>query len=144
MARLRYLRPHEMIREQRVLEVLNSLVSMGAQLRPILVDCKTGVILDGHHRVEALKRIGALYAAAIVVDYDDPCIRVESWRPRIRVTKDIVRKAGLTGRLLPPKTSRHRPCFEVPEVKVELEALLRGEVSTRPDGPWRRPLHPWP
>ena len=145
LAKLRFLRPHEMVREERVLEVLESLVEVGAQLRPILVDYKTGVILDGHHRVEALKRLGAIYVAALLVDYDDPCIRVDSWRPEIRVTKDIVRRAGLTGRLLPPKTSRHRPCFDPPEAKVPLEELLgltrRRTVTGRPSRP---APHPWP
>jgi len=146
LARLRLLRPHEMVREYRVVEVMESLLADGVQLKPILVDPKTAVILDGHHRVEALRRLGAVYAAALLVDYDDPCIRVESWREGFRVTKDRVRRAGLTGRLLPPKTSRHRPCFDVGEARVPLETLLgRQPYHASPPGPWRgqRP-RPWP
>ena len=39
--------------------------------------------------------------------------------------RDMVREHGLKGNLMPPKTSGHRVCFEVPEVRVPLE-VLRG------------------
>ncbi|MCE4610709.1 MAG: ParB N-terminal domain-containing protein [Desulfurococcales archaeon] len=119
------LKPHEMVIEERVKMLQESLVREGVQIRPILVDYKTMVILDGHHRVEALRRLGARKVAAVLVDYDsDECIKVGTWREGWVVSKNEVRERGLKGKLYPPRTSRHMPRFKVPEVNVPLNDLL--------------------
>ena len=123
---LDHLKPHEMIIEERVKDLQRRLVEDGMQIRPILVDSKTMIILDGHHRVEALRRLGAKKVAAVLVDYDsDECISVASWREGWAVTKDEVRERGLSRNLYPPRTSRHMPRFRVPEVNVSLRELFR-------------------
>jgi hypothetical protein len=43
----------------------------------------------------------------IFVDYNDDAITVTSWRTPERITKQTVLAAGLTGKLLNPKTSKH-------------------------------------
>ncbi len=112
-----------MVVEEKVYE-LSYVISVDGVLKyPILVDSKTMVILDGHHRVEALKLLGCSLVPAILVDYDDSCVSVSSWRPGVVVTKEMVRASGLLGLLMPPKTSRHRVCFEIPRVDVPLESL---------------------
>jgi hypothetical protein len=118
------LKSHERVIEERVVKLMREISSRGAQLRPILVDYKTLIILDGHHRVEALKRLGAKLVSAALVDYDSDCVKVSSWRPEWRVTKELVRRSGLTGNLLPPRTSRHQVCFEIPEVIAPLSILV--------------------
>ncbi|GAB6148246.1 ParB N-terminal domain-containing protein [Stetteria hydrogenophila] len=123
LAPLARLRVHEQVIESHVLELVREILESGVVIRPILVDSKTMVILDGHHRVEALRRLGRRLAPAVLVDYDDECVTVSSWRPGWRVTKELVRMAGLTGRLLPPRTSRHRVCFDIPHVNYPLEKL---------------------
>ena len=117
------LKPHEHVIESHVLELLHDIAQRRKILRPIVVDSRTLVILDGHHRVEALRRLGLRFAPAVLVDYDSDCVSVSSWRKGYPVTKEIVRKAGLSGYRLPPKTSRHRLCFEIPEVSVGIELL---------------------
>ena len=122
---LRVLRSHEQTEPSRLREVLKSIVDEGVVHYPIIVDMKTYIILDGHHRVESLKMLGAKSVPALLVDYDDECVSVGSWRPGVEVSKDMVRRHGLTGNLLPPKTSRHRLCFEVPRVDVPLGELMK-------------------
>ncbi len=117
------LRIHEMIIEEHVRELMKDIASRGILIRPILVDRKTMIILDGHHRVEALKRLGKKYVPAVLVDYDSDCVTVSSWRPDWKVTKELVRRAGLSGKPLPPKTSRHRVCFEIPDVNIPIDKL---------------------
>jgi len=127
------LRAHEQVVEEHVEELLEDIRCRGILIRPILVDKNTMVILDGHHRVEALRKLGARYIPAILVDYrDDSIVTVGSWRPGVRVTKDMVVKAGLSGELLPPKTSRHRVSFLIDDVNAPLELLLGGEEHGRP------------
>ncbi len=120
---LSILTPHEQTVEEHVRELQEDIAKSRRVIKPIIVDIKTFIILDGHHRVEALKRLGKRYVPAILIDYDDECIHVSSWRSNWRVTKDLVRVAGLSGKLLPPKTSRHRLCFEVPEINISIDLL---------------------
>ncbi len=117
------LKSHEQIVEDHVKELMNDIRKRGILIKPILVDAKTMIVLDGHHRVEALRRLGRKLIPAVLVDYDDECVTVSSWRPDWKVSKELVRRAGLSGQLLPPKTSRHRVCFEIPEVNYPIEKL---------------------
>ncbi|MEM1619564.1 MAG: ParB N-terminal domain-containing protein [Fervidicoccaceae archaeon] len=118
------LRPHERVSEERVALVMEEISRTRALAAPILVDSKTLVVLDGHHRLEALKRLGARYAPVLLVDYDCDLVEVAAWREGEIVTKELVRRAGLTGELLPPRTSRHVLKFEPPRRVFSLEELL--------------------
>jgi ParB-like chromosome segregation protein Spo0J len=122
---VRLLRPHEDVVEGRVRGLADQILLDGFIRYPILVDSKTLVVLDGHHRLAVAKLLGLRFIPAILVDYDGDCVSVSSWRDGVTVTKDMVREHGLKGNLMPPKTSRHRVSFEVPEVRVPLE-VLRG------------------
>jgi ParB-like chromosome segregation protein Spo0J len=46
----------------------------------IAVDEATNIILDGHHRFNALRELGCKRIPAIFVDYNAPQIKVKSWR----------------------------------------------------------------
>jgi hypothetical protein len=120
---LELLHPHEEVNPIRLSELEREILSTGLIRRPILVESETLVILDGHHRVRILKRLGKRLVPALLISYEDLCVRVESWRSDWVVTKDLVLRAGLTGQLLPYKTSRHILCIEVPVVNVPLDAL---------------------
>ena len=118
------LRPHERVIGERLEALIEDLSKRGVILKPILVDAKTLVILDGHHRVEALRALGKPRVPAVMVDYDDDkCIQVGSWREGWRVTKELVRERGVKGKLLPPRPSRHKPLFPVPDVSLPLSML---------------------
>jgi hypothetical protein len=73
----------------------------------IVADRLTGVVLDGEHRLSALMNLGYSEAPVVFVDYLSPEIKVESWRKGEKLTKERIIIAGLSGRKLPPKTSRH-------------------------------------
>jgi ParB-like chromosome segregation protein Spo0J len=122
---VRLLRPHEDVVEGRVRGLADQILLDRFIRYPILVDSRTLVVLDGHHRLAAAKLLGLRFIPVILVDYNGDCVSVTSWRDGVTVTKDMVREHGLRGNLMPPKTSRHRVCFEVLEVGVPLE-VLRG------------------
>lgn len=95
---------------------------------PLLVDYSTLIILDGHHRFEVLRIIGAQWAPVFLVDYGSNRILVDSWRKGVNVCKRDVLEAGLRERLLPCKTSRHRVVgIRVPDVNLPLEILRRSK-----------------
>jgi len=72
----------------------------------IAVDIHTKVILDGHHRLAVLRQIGCKRIPATYIVYSSPSIQVTSWNG-IHLTKNEIIQAGLSGRLYPPKTSKH-------------------------------------
>jgi hypothetical protein len=101
------LRRHEDV-DTLALQALTAEILRDGLLRhPIVVDSSSLVILDGHHRVSALRDLGCRVVPAYLVDYRDPGITVGPWRPELPVTKDDVIRAGVLGRPYPPKTSRH-------------------------------------
>ena len=55
----------------------------------------------------ALKRMGYKYVPVYLVDYSSAHIAVAAWRDGEHVTKAEVMRAGLSGNLMPAKTSRH-------------------------------------
>lgn len=73
----------------------------------IAVDKDTNIILDGHHRFNALIELECKKIPAVFVDYNTPQIKVKSWRKGWEITKEMVVKAGLSENKLPPKTSKH-------------------------------------
>lgn len=80
----------------------------GVLREPVIVDGRSLVILDGHHRVSVLRGLGCRLVPAYLVDYEDPEITVGAWRPEMMpVTKEDVIRAGRLQRPYPPKTSRH-------------------------------------
>ena len=90
---------------------------------PVLVSSDTYVILNGHHRVAALRTLGANTVPAWVVDYDDPEIRLGRWDDGPTLTKAEVIERARSGRPYPPKTTRHRVLLDLPERPTSLTEL---------------------
>lgn len=90
-----------------------------AVVHPLAVDYKTAVVLDGHHRLRFLRRVG-LPAPVLLFDYDVLEVNVDKG--------EVVRRA-YTGDLFPPKTTWHtykgRHVSQIPTVSVEVEELRR-------------------
>ena len=117
------LKPHEDIELERMRILEKDILERGILEKPILVEMNTFIILDGHHRYNIFRKIGKRKIPALLVDYNDPCVEVSSWRPEIRVSKDLVIKTVLENRLLPPKTSRHVLCFKIPEINLSINMI---------------------
>jgi hypothetical protein len=109
------LKPHEK-GSPIYLELLKQEILRDGVLKyPIIADEKTRVILDGMHRWLALKSLGYTLIPVILADaFQNPKIRVG--RRRIhRYTCDLddeiaiekVISAGLSGRLMKPRSTRH-------------------------------------
>jgi len=63
---------------------------INAVLRPVIVSAE-GLIIDGHHRVEALRALGARYALALIVNYrveveGDHVLRLLSSEPSLKAS----------------------------------------------------------
>ncbi len=119
------LREHEEVIRDKVDLLCEIIESDGYLKYPILVDARTFTVLDGHHRLHALKALGYDYIPVFFVDYAESYIRVGSWRKDYIVTKIDVLKRALTGAKYPPRTSRHMllkisvPCSYVNLKRIE-------------------------
>ena len=101
------LKEHEEIRPD-YLEILkNEILSDGILKMPICIDKKTCIILDGHHRLQALKKIGCTKIPVVMVDYHSPEIKVIPWREGEMITKEKIIDTALSGKRMPSKTSKH-------------------------------------
>jgi hypothetical protein len=105
--RMEELREHEETRPDYLEELKNQILCDGILKMPIAVDRKTYIILDGHHRLQALKRIGCTKIPVVFVDYHSPHIAILPWRDGEEVTKEMIIEAARTGRRMPSKTSKH-------------------------------------
>ncbi|MDQ7793099.1 MAG: ParB N-terminal domain-containing protein [bacterium] len=99
--------PHEEVEEDRLASLTDEIRRDGCLREPVLVDRVTLIILDGHHRVQALQALGCLLVPAYLVDYRSQGIQVWPWRQDTPVDKDSVVDRGLARRPYPPRTSRH-------------------------------------
>jgi hypothetical protein len=109
---LEELKEHEEIRPNYLEELKNEILSDGILKMPIAVDKKTYIILDGHHRLHALKKIGCKRIPVILFDYQSPEIEVLPHREGETVTKEMIIRTALAGRRMPPKTSKHMILIE--------------------------------
>lgn len=109
---LEALKEHEEIRPEYLEELKNEILSDGILKMPIAVDKTTYIILDGHHRLHALKKIGCKRIPVILFDYQSPEIEVVPHRDGETVTKEMVIQTASAGRRMPPKTSKHMILIE--------------------------------
>jgi len=101
------LKEHEEIRPDYLEELKNEILGDGILKMPIAVDKETYIILDGHHRLHALKKIGCNKIPVIMVDYQSSEIEVIPWREGEKITKAMIIHTALTGKRMAPKTSKH-------------------------------------
>jgi len=119
------LHAHEEIDEENVAELVREIERVGVFADPIWVARDSWVILNGHHRVEALRRLGADRAPAWLLDYESDAVSLEPWRPGLPITKAEVVRRALGGHLFPPKTTRHRVRQDLPARSTPLSELRR-------------------
>lgn len=122
----RTLTPHEETDPKDVERLAKRLREDGTVRDPVIVDEGSRVILDGHHRFQALKRLGCSWIPCHMLDYTDPAVRVESWTDGTPMSKTQLVSDALQGELYPVKTSRHRTLNELPENPTAIDRLRAG------------------
>jgi len=101
------LKEHEKTHTKYLEKLQKQIFEDGVLKLPILVDKETMVVLDGHHRLNSLRKLGFSKIAVVFIDYISPEIVVSSWRKGYEINKKDVLTAGLTDNKFPHKTSRH-------------------------------------
>ncbi|KAK1944760.1 Uncharacterized protein P3T76_003293 [Phytophthora citrophthora] len=124
---IKWLKPHEQIVSwERVNGLRKATLSWDAYTEPLLVDIKTGAILDGHHRYNVALQLRLQQVPAVLIDYlGDKTINVDVWPGcgRSHLTKEEVIAMSLSPDVFPPKTSRHRFTESLPPISIPLSVL---------------------
>ncbi len=121
-----WLKAHEEIRVRARDKLLDMTKRWGGFTKPLVVDKKTGSLLDGHHRYSVACLLNLTSVPAICVDYlFDETIIVETWpnSDYEEITKKDVVDMCLSDDLFPPKTSRHMFAYDIPPIFISLDAL---------------------
>src|SRR5512137_2150146 len=72
---------HEQVISYNLKRLKEAMLNIGHLVDPLIVDRKTGVVLDGNHRLKVLEIIECPFAACQAVDYSSDEITVGTWLP---------------------------------------------------------------
>ena len=102
------LKPHEETIAEDLERLVDALRENPVLRHPIIADRTTGIVLDGTHRLAAIKQLKCNFIPSALVDYDDPQIRVERWFRQfsgrnVRNLENELRRLG-------PKEVSHDEC----------------------------------
>ena len=73
------LKPHEETVAEDLNRLVNALRDNPVLRHPIIADRRTGIVLDGTHRLAAIKQLKCNFIPSALVDYDDAQITIERW-----------------------------------------------------------------
>jgi histidinol-phosphate/aromatic aminotransferase/cobyric acid decarboxylase-like protein len=110
-------------RKNKLLEYLND--NDYFILPSIILDSTNFVILDGHHRLNILKDLGKKEEYVLLINYNSESIIPHETN---NVTKKEIIEAGLSGKLLPSKSSKH-VFIDSDEIKrplISLSVMVNG------------------
>ncbi len=93
---------------------------------PIALERTSLAVMDGHHRLEAARRLKLKYVPCLLLDYDR--VKVDATHDGYTVNpREIIRRAR-AGELYPPKTTRHHFPSPLPICNISVP-LLEGRLA---------------
>ncbi len=79
LKRIQDLKPHEEIVESDLTGIITALRRDPVLRHPIIADSTSGTVLDGTHRLEALKRLRTFTIPTALIDYQNPQVLIDRW-----------------------------------------------------------------
>lgn len=107
IVRIEDLKGHEETDPDRLNKLMKEIEADGILKKSIAVDENSNVILDGHHRLRALKELGYTKIPVKFVDYNLPDIIVHAWKEGGEVSKEMVVSTAIEGKKFPSRTTKH-------------------------------------
>ncbi len=79
LKKLADLKPHEETVQSDLETIVANMRQETVLRHPIIADISTGIVLDGTHRLAALRVLGCEYVPAALIDYQSPLIGISRW-----------------------------------------------------------------
>jgi hypothetical protein len=119
------LKVHEAVIPDKVNQLVIDIGHNGYLRNPLVVDRKSLVILDGHHRFAALKKLGVMEVPVQLINYQNSEVRVYLRRKELlnSIIKRAVVRGAKIGRLFPNKTTRHLIKKRIRNLNITIESL---------------------
>jgi len=116
--------PHEEFNIKAARLLMRRMKREGIWRKPICVERKNFVIMDGHRRFVVARYLKLKYVPCQFYDYDE--VELTSRRKEYVITSESVIEKALTGNLYPYKTTKHTFLGGYPVFEISLEELKEG------------------
>lgn len=121
---LRQLVEHEHINAKRAEDVLQQMRTSHLIDYPLLIETDSSIILDGHHRYNALFQMGCELAPCVLVDINDDALQLQARREDVPVSKSkFISRVLSANQLFPEKTTRFTIEPNLSAVNLSLDRL---------------------
>lgn len=137
LAAIEALHPHEATIPHEVLRLKEAISDDGLLKDPLIVDASTNVVLDGMHRLAALKALGVDRAVVCMVDYFAEGLEVKRWVRWVAGAQQALVEGALKSLGLEPVSSPDEALLQVDGGRAALALLTRakGYVTNQPREP---------
>jgi L-serine kinase (ADP) len=116
------LRHIEGFSKKRAVWLREKILSEGIWTKPLAIDRRHFLVMDGQHRMEVALALGLRHVPCKLFDYDQ--VEVWSLRPDTHeVTTALIIERALSGDIYPYKTAKHRFPEELDELSIKLDEL---------------------
>jgi L-serine kinase (ADP) len=124
LIKLHLLKPIEGASCRRVNNMFKKITLTNIWKKPICIEEKNLLILDGHHRFEVAKKMGLKYIPCVFFNYKDPNLVIRSLRKEEKVEKDIVIRRALMGDIYPYKTVKHIFPIQIRNIDIDIQEII--------------------
>ncbi|WP_273908873.1 transcriptional regulator [Pseudomonas fontis] len=128
------LQASEEIDEKHARQLARNISAQQAWRIPLPIECGTGLIMDGNHRLFAARLLGLSHLPCVLLSYDDPRVSVQHWHNGLAFDPGLLQGMLGTGRLLPYKTTRHAFAPALPPINIALADLRQADSQRRWQG----------
>jgi ParB-like nuclease family protein len=116
--------PTEQVDFEKVRQLALTIRLQGHWLVPVPIESRTGLVMDGNHRLHAAKLLGLRRLPCVPLGYDDRRVAVRCWQSGAPFDVERVMSIASRREVLPFKTTRHR--FDPPLPKSHIPIALLG------------------
>lgn len=118
------LKPHEKYCPNNFQYWLEHITNEQYWTRPLLVHKDTKIIMDGHHRYQIAKNLGLKHIPCILTSYNNPYLKVYSYKDNSVIDNQLIIEAGQSGNLFDKKSTRHEIALNrISQINIPLSLL---------------------
>ncbi len=117
------LRATEQVDPAKVRRLAASIRRHGQWLVPLPIEARTGLVMDGNHRLRAAVLLGLRRLPCVPLGYEDGRVTVHCWRSDAPFDVDRVLALATRHELLPFKTTRHGFDLPLPQSQIPIALL---------------------